>query len=135
MFLMAVGLTLANPIRSGWAYVQEIPDDARQRERTISGVVTGVARNSIGIEYDVRDGVSYEMNIPVDEKTQFNRIQSVRQLKRGDRIEVSYRQRYGVDEGGNEVIYQTVASSVTLLGHAQMSPSAIPTETYISEDH
>ena len=94
---------------------------AKVDEKTITGEVMGMTKRSISIEYSRTTQESFDMLMPVDDKTQFTRLESLADLHHGDTITVTYRQWSTVGADGVLMVMKSVAKDVTLIRRAQQN--------------
>lgn len=106
------------PAPAAAAPVQQ-PDDVTVQSKDITGEVVYVSRRSLSIEYKRSGGSLYEMLIPVDADTKVERVSSLAELKRGDRVRVHFNQLVkAAAEGEEPRIVKTVATKVALVREA-----------------
>jgi hypothetical protein len=103
-------------------------EDAKVISKEVTGEVVYVGKRAISVEFDRTADGSMEMLIPIDGNTMAKHLQTLAQLKRGDRVRVLYQQTYKEDEQGERVILKTVATTVALVRRA------VPEGTLRSED-
>lgn len=103
--------------------VDAAPDKAEERvvKQEIVGEVVATTKRSLSLETGRTANTIEEILLPVDPAvTTFERVTSVTDLQRGDRVRVEYRQTFhetGEDED-EERLVATVATKISLVGHA-----------------
>jgi len=96
----------------------EQQDDAKVELKEMTGQVMTVHKRYISVEFSKTKRESLEALLPIDDKTQFERVKHLGELKRGDTVKVSYWQTYREDEEGGRIVLKTVASSIALVRSA-----------------
>lgn len=112
----AFGLLAALPV---FAAVTPDAKDPKSKviERSVSGEVVVATRRYLSVEFAQTKDASEEMLLPVNEDTVYERLKSVQDLNRGDRVKVVYEQTYlpAAEQGEDPQILKTVAKTVTLV--------------------
>lgn len=96
----------------------ETKSDEQVEQKTVTGEVMGATKRAISVEFSRTPTESTEMLLPVDGKTAVERLKSLADLRRGDRVSVEYQQTYREDEHGERIILRTIATRVALLRSA-----------------
>jgi hypothetical protein len=102
-----------------WAAEAAPEAPAKATERVETRVVTGelvwVGKRAISVETSRTASTSEEMLIPVDEKTKTERVKSLSELKRGDRVTVSCLETYQENDERERKLVKVVAAKVALV--------------------
>lgn len=109
-------------------------EPAKAKERTSSreatGVVVATTSRTLSLETSRTGGNIEEMLIPVDPSTvKFERVKSLADLQRGDRVRVQYRLTYREDEQGQERLAGTSATKITWLSRGAAATGALRSES------
>jgi hypothetical protein len=92
----------------------------------VEGSVTAYTSRTLSLETKRSDSGGHieEMLVPVDPAvTRFDRVASIHDLERGDRVRVQYRQSYRRDERNDWVLTGVTATKITFLNHAIGGPN------------
>ena len=96
---------------------------AKAKERVVKSEITGevvaTTKRTLSLEIGRTANTSEEMLFPVDPATvKLDRITSLADLQRGDRVRVEYRQTLRETDDGTSQLVGTVATRISLLGRA-----------------
>jgi len=101
--------------------VQTLPAEPKEevRERTLEGEIAGVSPNFIAIDYGQDERTSYEMTFNITKNTRLERIKNIKDLKPGDTVWVSYKEK--IIKLGKEVrVNERVLKVLRLLNSAKV---------------
>ncbi len=84
-------------------------------DHTITGTVVGLTKRNLSREYQNTAGESYEMLLPFGTEMRLDRIRDVKDVKRGDTVTISYRQKYRQETDGTQTLVKTVVTSISLV--------------------
>jgi hypothetical protein len=103
-------------------------------EKTLDGEIAGVSPNFIAIDYGQDEKTSYEMTFNITKDTRLERIKNIKQLKPGDTVWVSYKER--VIKKGKEVrVLERVLKVLRLLNVAKIVVEpVVPVENMVTEE-
>jgi len=103
------------------------------RERTLDGEVAGVSPNFLAIDYAQDSKASYEMTFNITKDTRLERIKDVRELKPGDTVWVSYREK--IIRTGKEIrVLERVLKVLRLLNAAKVIPEPVAQKVEEAEE-
>ena len=110
---LAVGLCVMSA-----SAVQQAPDKAKERviKKEVTGLVVATTSRALSLETSRTGGHIEEMLIPVDPSTvTFERVKSMADLHRGDKVLVEYQVTYREDDQGQERLAGVSATTITWL--------------------
>ncbi len=101
------------------AEISQVAEPEGQVEMSqVTGTVSSITQQAISIEYSRTKKNAFEMVLPIDEKTRFERFRTLAELKPGDTVTVRYQQLFKPGEDGGKVILKTTATDVSLVRSA-----------------
>lgn len=112
ILLLMVGT--ASPAFSADVSAQE---EGMLENREVTGTVASVMRNHLSVRQTAKQGTS-EIILPVNDKTRFERLVGLSDLRPGDLVQVQYQRRVKKLEKGKEQILKTFATHISLLKRA-----------------
>jgi hypothetical protein len=119
--ILAVVLTVAGAAVA-LAETTEEPEE-RFKDAEVTGTVVAYTSRSLSLEFDRSKTEVMEMLLPVDPAvTRFERVTGMKDLHRGDRIRVAYRQTYRQNEAGEWILKTAMATRISRLGESLGSP-------------
>jgi hypothetical protein len=120
---MALGVAIAMLWAAGAP--AETAEEPKERFKTaeVTGTVVAYTGRSLSLEFNRTKTEIMEMLLPVDPAvTQFERAASLKDLKRGDRVRVAYRQTWRQSESGEWTLRAAVATKISRLGEGPSAP-------------
>jgi len=91
---------------------------AKIDKKIVTGTILAIRQDRINVEYDKKDGVVYEMILPLADMVQYSHVRSLSDLNAGDEVKVKYEQTYEDQENGERKILKTEAIQITLVKRA-----------------
>jgi hypothetical protein len=108
----------AAPAKTPAKAVGEATADSKERivKQEVTGEVVATTKRNLSLEISRTGGHIEEMLLPVDPAAvKLDRITSMSDLQRGDRVRVEYRQRFRKAEDGEERLAWTEATKISLM--------------------
>ena len=107
----------ARPASAAATTVAEEEDpNVKTARKLVEGTVNSMTKRSLAVEYEVDGQPGYEISLPLDKDTVWQRVQSPSDLKYGDVVQVEFEQKYRMDPDKTEPwILKTTAKVVRLI--------------------
>lgn len=124
---LALTAVLGSLLLTGGAVraADEAPAEPAERFKTaeVTGTVVAYTSRSLSLELNRDKGAINEVLLPVDPAvTEFDRMTGIKELQRGDKVRVAYRQTYRKNDAGEWILKTAVATKIARLGQSLDSP-------------
>lgn len=102
-------------------------------EKTLDGTIAGVSSNFIAIDYGQDEKAAYEMTFNITKDTRLERIKNIKNLKPGDTVWVSYKERI-IKNGKKIRVLERVVKVLRFLNAAKpLVELPAPAENIVTE--
>jgi|GEM_PF-3423024 len=110
VFVLCFDVAHSRPVYSAEAEKEEL-----FHIKSVKGTVAARTRYNLSVETGQEGGTVFEMVLPLNDKTKLQGYESISEIERGDVIAAKFKEKYELDEAGEERVTASMATEISVV--------------------